>query len=217
MAEKKKVPQVVFLIGPPGAGKATQARLLEEQCGFRHLDTTDIITKLFATCDKNGTLRINDVQYDCREEQARFEQGLLMSPDVIANAMMPEVETAKKEKASIAFSGFPKTVEEAMLAVPRIIELFGRNQLKIVHLAGYRELAEFRKIHDLEEEHKKNSPEVAAVLLAEYAHRTKQALAYLEGQGIPVADIDVAMPVQEIFVSVLAFLEIAIPKPATDA
>lgn len=89
--------RLVFL-GPPGAGKGTQAKALEERFGVKQISTGDI-------------LRTNVAQGTALGAQAKafMESGKLVTDDIII-AMMAN-ELAGKE--SFLLDGFPRTVAQA--------------------------------------------------------------------------------------------------------
>ena len=44
-------PQYIILLGAPGAGKGTQAKLLQEQIGLTHISSGDLFRKNISTPD----------------------------------------------------------------------------------------------------------------------------------------------------------------------
>ncbi len=89
----------LVLLGPPGAGKGTQAKALEERFAVRQISTGDI-------------LRANVAQGTLLGLQAKgfMDSGKLVSDDLII-AMM-ELELAGEE--SFLLDGFPRTVAQAV-------------------------------------------------------------------------------------------------------
>ncbi len=89
--------RLVFL-GPPGAGKGTQAKLLEERFGARQISTGDI-------------LRRNVSQRTALGLQAKsfMDAGALVSDDLIIAMMEDEL----KNSGSFILDGFPRTVAQA--------------------------------------------------------------------------------------------------------
>ncbi len=89
--------RVVFL-GPPGAGKGTQAKVLEERFGARQISTGDLLRKNVAEGTELG-----------RKAKAYMESGGLV-PDELIVAMM-EGELASTD--AFILDGFPRTVPQA--------------------------------------------------------------------------------------------------------
>ncbi|MFZ1125120.1 MAG: adenylate kinase [Candidatus Baltobacteraceae bacterium] len=89
--------RVVFL-GPPGAGKGTQAKILEERFGARQISTGDLLRKNVADGTELG-----------RQAKSFMESGGLVPDDLII-AMM-EGELASTE--AFILDGFPRTVPQA--------------------------------------------------------------------------------------------------------
>lgn len=228
-AKAVSLEKAVFLIGPPGSGKGTQANLLEQQAGFRHIDTAKVIAERFVICRESKTIDIEGVSYDCKEERDRFSSGYLMTPEVVVAWVLPEIKRSVEEGKSFVFSGFPRTLVEAEEAIPFVIDLVDKENITVIHLAGHRDLAELRKVNelvcsscsasvsesiasnicsicggDLVKRSNLDSSEVVAVRLGEYAQRTKPVLEYFADLGLVVYDVDIANPVEEIFVEVLA-------------
>jgi len=91
---------VVFL-GPPGAGKGTQARAIAHRMGIPHLSTGDMFREHMA----RGT----DVG---RRVAAMVEAGELV-PDEVVNAMVAELLRQRDYAAGCILDGFPRTVVQA--------------------------------------------------------------------------------------------------------
>jgi adenylate kinase len=89
--------RLVFL-GPPGAGKGTQAKVLEERHGLRQISTGDILRRHVAGRTELGL-----------KAKSFMESGGLVTDDLII-AMM---ETELKDSKSFILDGFPRTVAQA--------------------------------------------------------------------------------------------------------
>jgi adenylate kinase len=88
----------VIFLGPPGAGKGTQAQILEKQHGLRQLSTGDILRKNRMEGTELGKLA-----------QSYMDRGDLVPDDII----IALVEKALVELPGALFDGFPRTVPQA--------------------------------------------------------------------------------------------------------
>src|SRR5579872_5898657 len=88
----------VIFIGPPGAGKGTQAQILQRELGMRQLSTGDILRRHRSEGTALG-----------RKAQAYMERGDLVPDDVI----IAMVEDELRKPGDVLFDGFPRTVAQA--------------------------------------------------------------------------------------------------------
>ncbi len=91
----------VILLGPPGAGKGTQADILRESFGLQKLSTGDILRAAIAVGSPLG-LTIKDI----------MERGDLVPDDVMV-AIIRERIRAHDCAAGFILDGFPRTVPQA--------------------------------------------------------------------------------------------------------
>lgn len=92
---------VLILLGPPGAGKGTQARLLEEDFGLIQLSTGDLLRAAVAAGTEAG-----------RKAKAVMEAGQLVNDDIVLAILkdrMAEPDVAK----GVILDGFPRTAGQA--------------------------------------------------------------------------------------------------------
>ena len=91
----------LVLLGPPGAGKGTQAVLLSEKLGVPHISTGDLFR---ANIGEGTPLGV--------EAKSYIDAGKLVPTDVTARMVKSRLEEADAAEGFL-LDGFPRTVEQA--------------------------------------------------------------------------------------------------------
>lgn len=91
----------VVLLGPPGAGKGTQAKLLQERFGACQISTGDILRKAMAEQTPLG-----------KEASGYVNRGALVPDSVIVNLVAERLKEKDCEPGFI-LDGFPRTIAQA--------------------------------------------------------------------------------------------------------
>ena len=103
--------KILILVGAPGAGKGTQAQMLEQRCGIPQISTGDILRVIA----KEDT--------DLGREVARVQKsGRLVSDEVLANVVRDRTGLPDCEHGYI-LDGFPRTISQADM-----LEVLAREQ-----------------------------------------------------------------------------------------
>jgi len=98
--------QAIFIFGTPGAGKGTQANLLEWTKGFYHFDSGKELRALL-----HDPQRQNDPLI--QREIKLNESGKLNTPRWVLGMFKKEARKISKAGMSIVYSGSPRTMYEA--------------------------------------------------------------------------------------------------------
>lgn len=136
---------IVFL-GPPGAGKGTQAKVIAERLGVPHLSTGDMFRDHVARGTELG-----------RQARAIMEKGGLV-PDELVTAMVASRIQADDCRAGYILDGFPRTVAQAKALVdliggrwegPVVIDLAVEYNKLIQRLTGRRSCPQCGAIYNV--------------------------------------------------------------------
>jgi len=112
----------IILLGPPGAGKGTQAAGIAQRYGIPHISTGDIFRKHL----KEGTeLGLKAKEY--------MNQGLLV-PDSLVVALVESRLTEADAQKGFLLDGFPRTVVQAE-ALDTVLEKMNAQLSTVINIA----------------------------------------------------------------------------------
>ena len=111
----------LILLGPPGAGKGTQAARLVEQRGMRQLSTGDMLRAAVTAGTPVGV-----------QAKAVMEAGELVS-DEIVTALIDAELTAMGAATGAIFDGYPRTAAQAE-QLDEVLAAHGRKLDRVIEL-----------------------------------------------------------------------------------
>ena len=122
----------IILLGPPGAGKGTQAEIICKNFSIPHISTGDMLREAIANKTATGKLA-----------KEIMDAGNLVSDDVIVSLVKDRI---KEEdcKNGFLFDGFPRTIPQAdalenqEIFVNVVLELTLKDELIINRMSGRR-------------------------------------------------------------------------------
>ena len=122
----------IILLGPPGAGKGTQAKFITEQYGIPQISTGDMLRAAIKAGTELG-LQVKDV----------MASGGLVSDELIIALVRERIEQPDCTNGFL-FDGFPRTIPQAEalvesgIAIDYVVEIHVDDQEIIARMSGRR-------------------------------------------------------------------------------
>jgi adenylate kinase len=113
----------IVLLGPPGVGKGTQAKLLAEQIGLAHISSGDLFRENIKNQTELG-----------RQAQTYMVKGELV-PDDVTIGMIRDRLTRSDCKNGALLDGFPRTTAQAD-ALEKMLAEFGGKVNKVPYITA---------------------------------------------------------------------------------
>jgi len=107
---------ILVFLGPPGAGKGTQAKLLSQRMGFLHLSTGDLLREAVKNQTPLG-----------RKAKEYMDRGELVPDELIVQL----IEETLPKDGNVILDGFPRTVNQA-LALEEMLKVKGEKISKVL-------------------------------------------------------------------------------------
>ncbi len=167
----------VILLGPPGAGKGTQAELLVKNHGLLQLSTGDMLREAKASGSELGQ-RVAEV----------MERGELVTDDIVIGLIKEKLSNA--DAKGFIFDGFPRTLAQAD-ALGQLLEEFDIKLDAAIELKVDDKILVQRILHRAEQAKAAGQPvraddneETLVQRLEAYHAQTAPLIAYYEGKGV---------------------------------
>lgn len=210
--------KAIFLIGPPGSGKGTQAELLAKELGFYHFEISKVIEEKFKNADPNNK--------EIAREKGRRLAGELVNPELIAKWFKEEIENLKNKVSGFVFSGSARTIEEAKQNLDYLSEIYGKENTVAVEIKLSEEEAvkrnSHRRICSKNRHPIPNFPEYADIKVCPkdgskiitreldkpgiikeryqvYLRDTAPVIDYFKQNGYKVVEVDGEQPIEKVF------------------
>lgn len=179
-----KAAEVVLLMGPPGAGKGTQATRVAVARGLTKLSTGDMLRAHVGAGTELG-----------KRAKAIMDAGDLVPDDVIVGMVRAEVEAAANVR--FLFDGFPRTAAQAA-ALDALLADHGASVTKAVALDVPDEELVRRMLQRAREEGRSDDNEATIRnRMVVYHEQTRPLLDYYQGQG-KLARVDGVGPMSDV-------------------
>ena len=192
----------LILFGPPGAGKGTQAKILQEEWGLPQLSTGDMLRAAIAA----GT----DLGKRCK---AIMDRGDLVPDDIVVGIIAERLDMPDSVKGAV-FDGFPRTIAQAQ-ALDRMLAGRGSRIDAVVELKVDDEAMVGRMENRVKENpgstRPDDNPETLRNRLQVYHRNTAPLLAYYRGQG-KLVSVDGMAPIPLVAAAIRGVLAKFKPK-----
>jgi adenylate kinase len=190
---------ILILLGPPGAGKGTQAKLLVGELGTPHISTGDMFRDHIARNTELG-----------QQVKAITASGQLV-PDEVTNALVKDRLSRPDVASGLLLDGYPRTVPQAEYLgkllgslgrkVDRVISYEIPEETVVERISGRRSCPKCGSVYHVSQNPPKKAgscdkdatelvqrpddkPENVRVRLAEYGAKTEPLKRYYREQGL---------------------------------
>lgn len=181
----------LILLGPPGAGKGTQAKILVEAYGIPQLSTGDILRSAIQERTPLG-LAAKEV----------MDRGDLVSNDIV-NGIVSERLDAVDCQPGFILDGFPRTIGQAE-ALDKMLADKGIALDAVIEMTADADTLVSRVINRAKESNRPDdNPEVIRKRLDVYKNDTAPLVDYYRARGL-VNTIDGMAPVEEVTAAIKA-------------
>ena len=184
----------ILLLGPQGAGKGTQGKLIAAEYGIPHVATGDMLRAAMAAGTELG-----------RQVKPIYDSGGLV-PDELMIALIRERLGADDAGEGFVLDGFPRTMPQAE-ALEEMLREIGRDLDVVLEFQVPDEIGRERMLKRAAEEGRTDdTPEAIAERLRLYHEETEPLIEYYRSRGNLVG-LHADRTVPEVFAEIQQALE----------
>ncbi len=175
----------LLLLGPPGAGKGTQAQLLVDRLGIPQISTGEMLRAAVAAGTEVG-----------RKAQLYMDAGKLV-PDDIVIGVTEERLRQPDAAAGFILDGFPRTVAQAAALDALLEKLRAKLERCVVLRVDEEELVQRLLKRAQIEGRSDDNEESIRTRMVEYREKTEPLIEYYRRRGV-LAEVDGLGEVEEV-------------------
>jgi adenylate kinase len=187
----------LVLFGPPGSGKGTQARILQERRALPQLSTGDMLRSAVKAGTRLG-----------KQVEAILAKGELVPDDVVIGIIAERYDQPDC-KGGAVFDGFPRTIPQAE-ALDEMLKARGRKIDLVIELKVDDAILISRVEQRIKESggtaRPDDTPETLKNRLAVYYQNTAPLLDYYKKQG-KLVTVDGMAPIEEVTKAIAQVLD----------
>jgi adenylate kinase len=134
----------IILLGPPGAGKGTQAQFIKERLGIPQISTGDMLRAAVASGSELG-----------QRVKAVMDSGALVSDEIIIDLVKDRIVQADCANGFL-FDGFPRTIPQAQamqaagVEIDAVVEIHVADEELVKRITGRRVHPESGRVYHIE-------------------------------------------------------------------
>ncbi|PIQ69547.1 MAG: hypothetical protein COV90_00885 [Candidatus Tagabacteria bacterium CG11_big_fil_rev_8_21_14_0_20_41_11] len=116
--------KAIMVLGPPGSGKGTQAKLIAEKLGFFHFITSTVGKEYIATHDDPET----------KKQMENYKAGVLFDPPWLMKVIEEKTEEVFNGHGGIVYDGSPRTLPEAGFLYDLLSKNIGTGNISVIEV-----------------------------------------------------------------------------------
>jgi adenylate kinase len=186
----------LILFGPPGAGKGTQAKILQEDSRLPQLSTGDMLRAAIAAGTELG-----------KKSKAIMDRGDLVPDDVVIGIIAERLDRPDCAKGAV-FDGFPRTIAQAE-ALDKMLAARGGKIDAVIELKVDDDAMVGRMEHRVKENpasaRPDDNPETLKNRLGVYRKNTAPLLDFYRSQG-KLKVVDGMAPIPQVAAAIRSIL-----------